>query len=96
MDMLTHTIRCPLEWCTGTLADHGGLGDDPTHWVHSDGGGLPVAPRAALCRDQLGAEPSRWVLVVNGAEVSTGDSPASVAEGLRDLAHAVDAVASAR
>ncbi|SBS70777.1 hypothetical protein [uncultured Microbacterium sp.] len=87
---LNRLIDCPLDWCVGYAHDHGGLGDPPDQWLHSDGSGVVVAGGATLCRSQVGAGPSRWVLAVGALDMLSGESVADVASQLRRMATSLD------
>lgn len=83
---------CPIEWCTGRVGDHGGYGDGPEDWVHSDDG-AEVVHGAALYRSREGAGPDLWELVAGGAVVARGADLRVLAVKLRDIAAAVEEVA---
>ncbi|GEK86815.1 hypothetical protein GCM10007198_14040 [Microbacterium aerolatum] len=87
---LHRSISCPVEWCSGSILDHGGAGDEPGDWVHSDGPGVVVMPGLTLCRSQIASGPVRWHLFSRVEEVAQAGTRQELADVLRICASAIE------
>lgn len=85
----THRIDCPIDWCAGYLADHGGLGDAPEVWLHG-AEAVTLGDGIMLYENQLGAGTIYYELFL-GDESIRADSAVALAEQLRTLAALIEA-----
>ena len=88
---MTVRMECPIAWCNGDIDNHGGVGQEPSEWLHVDHG-RDIVHGAAIYRTQKGSAPVRWEMVVGGRVVAAGADLAVLAEKLRDIAGAVEAM----
>jgi hypothetical protein len=88
-----HRIECPVEWCAGSWIDHGGDGAGPNEWLHSDDG-REIVHGAALYRSRRGTGEDVWEMIAGGHVLARGRDLARLAVVLRDIAGAVDTLAS--
>ncbi|WP_404433152.1 hypothetical protein LG299_02345 [Microbacterium lacus] len=91
-------IDCPVEWCAGAWLEHGGEGQPPEQWVHSDLHGFRLPHGATLSRDQEGSGPLTWLLHAEWDGTSLlvrhGTDLHQIAAELRAMADAINDVAA--
>ena len=66
---MTDRMECPIAWCNGDIDNHGGVGQEPSEWLHVDHG-RDIVHGAAIYRTQKGSAPVRWEMVVGGRVVA--------------------------
>lgn len=85
-------IDCPIGWCVGNRNEHGGFGDPPDEWMHTDGQGTEVGHNAVLYRSRLGSGPDKWEVAIDGITCMSATSPAHIAEAFSDIGRRIGQV----
>ncbi len=90
MNVQLPTIDCPIEWCSGNRNEHGGFGDPPEEWLHTDGAGTDVGHGAVLYRSRLGSGPDKWQVAIGDVMCAGAESPAQIAQIFGDISRRID------